>query len=434
MQRVILVAMVTILNCNLIMAQSMYAKSIDYSFVVVGCDRENPADTIGVASTANVCEVNRLFTEVMGLAPQPDFLIVTGDLVYNYSGDTTVLARQLAGWLALYAAHPISSTSIQLIALPGNHELENASNGKASYAAAERTWVRTMSSHILGNNGPTPGQYVQDSIQTSQRQLTYSFNHKTDHFVMLNTDPTGWDAHVPTKWLSADLQAARKNNARHIFCFGHKPAYPSALTPGNGLDPYNANLFWTVLEANQCEALFSAHDHLWDKIQPVAGKTWQIIAGNGGSVTETPWTTPYFGYTLVNIFTDSSISIKSYGHTINPSTYTICLPNVPTTVYDSVSIASTWLSVVPANNLNESFSVYPNPSKSSFNITLNLKTETPLTMNVVDVNGKTMHSEVLTPKPGNTIYSIPTMGYPKGVYLIELTNGAESAKRRIVVK
>ena len=423
-----------LVNIDSTYSQLSTGKTIDYSFAVVGCVRANPADTTGVPSTANVCEVNRLFTEVMGLVPQPDFLFLTGDLVYNYTGDTIALARQLKGWLKLYTSHPISSTSIQLIAIPGNHEFENASKGKTSYAAAERTWVRIMASYILGNNGPIPGQNPEDSIQSNQRQLTYSFNHKSDHFVVFNTDPTGWDAHVPSAWVNADLQSARKNKARHLFCFGHKPAYPSSLTPEDGLAPNNASLLWSVLEANKCEAYFSAHNHLWDKIQPAPGKTWQIIAGNGGSAPEKPWTNPYFGFTLVSIFNDSSLSIKSYGHPITPSTYTLCLPNVPTKVQDSLFISSSLLSVNNIPNLNESFSVYPNPSRGSFNISLNLQAETTLLLKITGIDGKLVHAETLSPKTGNTIYSIPTGGYAKGVYILELNNGLKIAQRKIVVK
>ena len=144
-----------------------------------------------------------------------------------------------------------------------------------------------MAPYIRGNNGPGIGGA--DNLTTDQSKLTYSFNYGQDHFIVINTDPVGKDSKTAYKWIASDAQTAKANNARHIFAFGHKPAYSSPMKPGDGLEVFAADRdsLWKYLEQYSCEAMFAAHEHLWDTIRPHSGKTYQVIAGNGGSRVET---------------------------------------------------------------------------------------------------------------------------------------------------
>jgi uncharacterized protein YjiK len=350
--------------------------SYDYSFVTVGCNRvdyldtafsSNDIDYSTGASTANVYQLKRLFTEIAHLNPLPKYLILTGDIVMGYktlsTPDTAELAKQLTAWKAIYESHPLSSMGIQLVAIPGNHETQDKAAGKKSFLSAEQIFTRVMAPYIRGNNGPGIGG--PDSLTTDQSKLTYSFNFNGDHFIVLNTDPVGKDNQVPYKWLAGDIQTARSNNARHIFAFGHKPAYSSSLTPQGGLDaaatlPQRDSL-WKYLEDNNCEAMFSAHEHLWDSIHPHAGKTWQVIAGNGGSRVEPVWVgagKQYYGYTLVNLYTDKKVNVMGLGRNTGQSTtaggtpYPVNEDANPTTVRNDFNICLTTNSStsITANN------------------------------------------------------------------------------------
>ncbi|MBC7390683.1 MAG: metallophosphoesterase, partial [Opitutaceae bacterium] len=319
------------------------AQNLDYTFVTVGCNRIDPIDIVAAGqgstydtiSSANVGALNRLFTEVMALSPQPTFLLMTGDIVMGYRADTMYLAKQLQGWKALYNAHPISKSSIKVVVIPGNHETQDKAAGKKSTLGLERTFLREMKSFINGNNGPIATSKVAgtDSLMTDQSQLTYSFNYKNDHFLILNTDPTGRDSRLPFRWLRNDLKAVP--NARHVFAFGHKPAYSSKFKPLDGLEAFVAqrDSFWTVLENAHAEAMFAAHEHVWDTIQGHIGKTWQVIAGNGGSAVESTWKTApnnYHGFTLVSVYTTGKIVCQSMGHDIGTN-YFDAVPQNPTT-------------------------------------------------------------------------------------------------------
>jgi hypothetical protein len=238
-------------------------QTIDYSFVVIGCNRVDYTDTSATMgtplatgpSTANVYQLNRLFTEVSQLNPLPKYLFMAGDVVMGYINDTVALATQLRNWRKIYENHPLSQMGITLVVVPGNHETQDKAAGKKSFVAAERTFLREMAPYVIGNNGPGVGGA--DNLVTDQSKLTYSFNNGLDHFIILDTDPVGKDGRVPYKWVASDIRNARLNGARHIFAIGHKPAYASPLKPLDGLESSIADRdsLWKHLENNQCEAM-----------------------------------------------------------------------------------------------------------------------------------------------------------------------------------
>jgi hypothetical protein len=75
-------------------------------------------------------------------------------------------------------------------------------------------------------------------------------------------------------------------------------------------------------------AYLAAHAHEWSYLEaiPVAAGTGtahvpQIIAGNGGSPPEGNWSRGnYFGYTLVSVTANGTVSAQSYGRPI-PAPY-----------------------------------------------------------------------------------------------------------------
>ncbi|MEP7001146.1 MAG: metallophosphoesterase, partial [bacterium] len=279
--------------------------AVAYSFAVLGCNRLAAPDSLGVVSTANVQQLNRTFADIAAMSVKPNFLFFAGDMVFGYTNDSTALDRELKGWIALYQASPLASSGVELVTIPGNHETDNLA--KVAVPSAERVWLRAMAAYIgRGGNGPAAGGA--DGLQTDQSKLTYSFDFKDAHFVLLNTDPVGADWHVPTKWVTTDLAAARTRSVKHIFAIGHKPAYsyPTVATDGLAFDIPARDAYWNVLVANQVEGMFSAHNHEYYRAQPT-GKTWQVIAGNGGTPLDAtldvtiPSTGKYYGFTVVSV-------------------------------------------------------------------------------------------------------------------------------------
>ncbi len=318
----------------------VHSQALDYSFVVLGCNRVENSDTVGNPSTANVYQLKRVFSEVAQMNPLPAYLFFAGDLIVGYEKDTVRLARELQSWIKLYKESPLATTTVKLVAMPGNHESDNKiDDKKVPVVSSERVFVRVMKDYINGKNGPVATGLIPgtDSLTTDQSRLTYSFDFKRDHFIILNTDPVGQDSRIPYHWINKDIQKAHENGARHIFAMGHKPAYTTHFKTGlEGLDAYKANRdsFWSCMENNHAEAMFAAHNHDWDSIQPHKGKTWMIIAGNGGSKLESSWTSApnsYFGYTIVNVYKDKRVEVVSMGRDAKMETYIAPAATIPTT-------------------------------------------------------------------------------------------------------
>jgi hypothetical protein len=319
--------------------------AVAFSFAVFGCNRVAAADTLGNPSTANVPQLNQSFADIAALSPRPKFLFFVGDEVLGYAADTNLLAKQLTAWRALYEASPLATAGVELVAIPGNHEVEGANH--LANAALERTWLRVMAPYVSrGGNGPAAGG--PDNLQTDQSHLSYSFDFQDAHFLALDSDPTGKDFHVPASWVQSDVAAAKSRGVKHIFAFAHKPAYPypTVATDGLSQDTASRNAFWAALQSGQAEAMFSAHNHVFYRSQPTNGKTWMVIAGGGGSSLEPtidpsiPTTGAYFGFTLVSVTNSGRVIARTYGRPVPAGGYTSSTGVTPATLRDSTEI--TW--------------------------------------------------------------------------------------------
>jgi hypothetical protein len=326
------------------------AKDVDFSFVVVGCNRVDKEDIAKTApSTANIEQLKRTFKEVSELSPAPKFLFFAGDLVMGYTSDTEKLEAQLKGWRDLYESSPLASSKTTLVPVTGNHETQNEK--KISYEGAEKTWLKVMAPYLkYAGNGPRAGG--KDNLKTDQSKLTYSFDYKGTHFVVLNTDPVGRDFSVPNAWVAKDLETAKSRFAKHIFAIGHKPAqaypknlYNPAADKEDGLGklyPKERDDFWASLVKNKVEAMLSAHNHIYYNAKGPKGNTRQIIAGNGGSVLEKvvdQAKNNFFGFTLVSVLKDNRVITTSYGRDVPKEGYLAPSDKYPTTIRDRADIS-----------------------------------------------------------------------------------------------
>ena len=315
--------------------------SVLYSFVVLGCNRLDAGDTNTATnpSTANLAQLDRTFSDILAINPRSNILFMSGDLVLGKGPDTVMLGKELRAWVQHYQSSPIATSGIKLIAVPGNHETQGGSQGVA-YAAAEQAWLNNMSAYLAGNNGPGPGGA--DHLVTDQSRLTSSFDYRDSHFVTFNSDPTGGDATVPVNWASTDIAAARARGQKHIFAIAHKPAYSWDDGTTDGLTISNRDALWNVFNTNQVEAMITAHNHVYQRLQGTTGKTWMIISGNGGSTLETTaGNYRNFGFAVISIMKSGKVLMKEYARSYGAN-YNDPSPasSYPTTVRDSADI--TW--------------------------------------------------------------------------------------------
>jgi hypothetical protein len=316
------------------------------SFATVGDSRADPetADTRqDQAFAQNTRALARILREIQAVKPKA--LFFNGDMIMGYTADKAMIYRQYAYWRGMAAG--LMENGTYVVPVTGNHEMQFKSkdaSGKTTKIARtenEQLWRDNMGDLILdvarwkavtgieataydANNAPAVGG--PDGIQTSQSQLSYSFDAGGSHFAVINTDPVGNDGHGPAAWLEEDFRQARARGAKRLFVFGHKPAYTyyykqDVEKDGMDIYPDNAKAFWDVIERYQA-TYFCGHQHIFNAQQPAkasGGKAWQVMVGSGGSpFSAKPGSSPnpqdrMYAWAVVRIRASGKVHIDVYG-------------------------------------------------------------------------------------------------------------------------
>ncbi|WP_298319347.1 metallophosphoesterase [uncultured Aquimarina sp.] len=296
--------------------------SVLFSFSFVGCNRVQYGDwhndSATNASTANLSVLKRIFEDVTSLEQKPSLFFFLGDLVLAES-DTINLDAQLKAWVKLYedkAFSTISDSGIELVAVPGNHEMlfYNTNDDKEyPLAGATPVWMKYMKPYMPADRNHITGK---DSLVN---QMTFSFARNNVGFVVMNTDtynpptkenPYGFEGLIPTQWIVEQIKQYKKNpDIDHIFVLGHKPYYVDGK-PETGHKGFpEGPILWPELQKNEVVAMLSAHVHDYQRMQPNGTGTYQIIAGNGGSKGPAA----FFGYSTIHIMSNGEVQFLSRG-------------------------------------------------------------------------------------------------------------------------
>src|SRR5436190_825206 len=228
------------------------------TFSTVGDSRQDPVapdpSTLPVSGQdANWLQNTRALSRILRSIEfqSSSLLFFNGDMIMGYgnaivpTNNSTVDAiiksdlvkfyQQYAFWRGIVAGTMENGTYV--VPVPGNHETQWKAGGKKAQAANEDAWRANMGDLILDNarfanlfgeqpaNANVGDNKAYDNLATDQTKLSYSFDFRGMHFVVINTDPVGKDAHAPVGWLAADLQAAKNRGVAHNFVFDHKPAF-----------------------------------------------------------------------------------------------------------------------------------------------------------------------------------------------------------------
>ena len=349
-------------------AEDMYrVDPVVLTFSTVGDSRQDPKHpdptTLPLSGQdANWLQSTKAWSRIIRSVEKQksDFLFFNGDMIMGYGNadvpaDTTSVDaivksdlvqtyKQYAFWRGMVA--DLMETGTYVVPVPGNHEVQCKSCGKKALVVNENAWRANMGDLILDNTrlqdmfGQTPtfenvaDNGSVDGLTTDQSQLSYSFDFRGSHFVIINTDPVGNDAHAPLNWLSNDLLAAQARGVKHIFVFGHKPAFtyyfgadPTTPNPDHpaGLDNDVASrdAFWNLIEQYGA-TYFCGHEHIFNMSQPTkdkGGKAWQVLVGSGGSpfealptdATVNPNTDRDYAWATVSVLRSGKVLIKVYG-------------------------------------------------------------------------------------------------------------------------
>ncbi len=283
---------------------------------------------------------------------QSKLLFFNGDMVMGYGlagptpgtsvaevvgSDLMAFYRQYGFWRGMVA--PLMEAGTYVVPVPGNHEVQSKPLGKKAQPENENAWRANMGDLIIDTDRfqkivGTPASAVNvqnngalDGLASDQSQLSYSFDVADSHFSVINTDPVGRDNSAPLVWLTQDLQAAQARGAKHLFVFGHKPAFTYYFGTGDKPNPGIAgldksldmsNALWDVVERFGA-TYFCGHEHEFQMSQP-RGAAWQVLVGSGGSPwdaqpgepTRNPETDRSYAWATVSIHRSGKVDIDAY--------------------------------------------------------------------------------------------------------------------------
>jgi len=250
--------------------------------------------------------------------------------------------------LALYESDSFSKSGIELVAVPGNHEMLYAREVGSDWKefplkGSTDIWLKYMAPYM-----PVDRDRVASS-DTLDNRLTFSFTRANVGFVVMNTDsynpptakdPYGVEGMIPTQWVIDKVNQYKADTTiEHIFVLGHKPYYVDGVgNTGHGGLPEGPTI-WPKFQDAGVVAMLSAHLHDYQRWQPIndslGGGTYQVIAGNGGS----KGSAPFFGYSTIDIMSSGEVHLNSVGF-CKGDPYTDPVPGNPTTSRDSTVL--TW--------------------------------------------------------------------------------------------
>ena len=246
------------------------------SFSTVGDSRQDPATpdptTLPLSGQdAHWLQNTKAWTRISRSIEHQEssLLFFNGDMIMGYghaivptntatvadivNSDLAKFYTQYAFWRGMVAG--MMEVGTYVVPVPGNHETQSKPLGKKAQVANEIAWRANMGDLILDNSRflnlfgeqPTNSNVLNngpvDALSSDQSQLSYSFDFHGSHFVVINTDPVGKDAHAPVNWLASDLQAApgarlqtqlrlRPQARVHLLLRDHYPAARQAVRPG----------------------------------------------------------------------------------------------------------------------------------------------------------------------------------------------------------
>jgi hypothetical protein len=87
-----------------------------------------------------------------------------------------------------------------------------------------------------------------------------------------------------------------------------------------------------------------------------------------------------------------------------------------------------------AGTFLKEFSVYPNPTSGALTLTMETFGETQaLQLKVYSLIGQEMYVETISPFAGVKQVSLDLSRFPKGIYMVEVSNGEKSKMKRVSV-
>jgi acid phosphatase type 7 len=210
---------------------------------------------------------------------KPDFLMITGDIVY---GDGRITEYREKYWPILNAAEASPSEGAPLlqstltVAAPGNHDIAHRDLGKTPDGLAYfYYWLQPLNGPLGKEGGPLVAPvigseenkkaFIEAAGDAFPRMANFSFEYGNAHWTVLDANPTvDWSDSELKAWVANDLAAAKGASWR--FVSFHQPGFNSSK---KHFDEQHMRVLAPVFEAGKVDVVFNGHVHNYQRSYPL---------------------------------------------------------------------------------------------------------------------------------------------------------------------
>ncbi len=240
----------------------------------------------------NTAAVNAIAREMLN--DNVDLVLANGDLIHGqfFPFDWTPVTEMYTAWTN--AMGPVHSAGVPIYPVPGNHEYYCGTFHVHTNETGPRAMVAW--SNFFGElpkNGPSNrlGRTYGFSFSNAFFMGFDQYEVEGDESYLLNTNFT---CEVQNQWVSEQLAS---NSLRHIFVFGHFPAFTlvtdfEEFCGGGSLELgglAQRQAFWDGIGVAGCRVYFGSHQHFYARSTASIsnGPTLQhVVIGNSGAPHE----------------------------------------------------------------------------------------------------------------------------------------------------
>ena len=85
-------------------------------------------------------------------------------------------------------------------------------------------------------------------------------------------------------------------------------------------------------------------------------------------------------------------------------------------------------------NKHFEFKIFPNPSPGSFTIQIDSEKEEAATIEVINLHGQLLYSDILSLQPGQQDHPVHLGKFPSGIYLVKITTPGQASIQKIIIE
>ena len=313
----------------------------------------------------------------------------------------------------------------------GSPAMTTDSSPVVTYAAAGLYPVTLRVTSTAGADSITKSAFIRVSANALDTvPFVNSFESPTDLLradgYLVNPD-NGFTWDIVTNAGSGGIASVRINNYNNTAGQIDEWISPS-------IDFSNVTLPTVSFKVSNAQRSTTSTDELKMFATSNCGQTWTQRWGKSGATLATA------GVVTSSFSPTSSAQWRSESISMNPFALK---PNVRikfqntsnrgnNTFVDEINITGNLVSIDEAEDVKTGFTIYPNPSTGSSNVSFYLAKNNQITLEIKDVLGKLAH-QVISEQMPSGVHEIKLPELPSGIYLIDLSVGNKHHIRKLII-